>query len=449
MHRAVRDSSACALIASTAAVLGGCAGGGASGGDGSGPEAVRGRYILALGDSDLPSDPSSPYLLPRKPGARDSLTIIQLPIREPTTPFAQAEVSSSALGSPGVLALSPDGRFAYVVETRGPAPADAPRELASLPMGDSFATVDLTDPASPVVRGSAYIGPDPRAAAVDPTGSYLAIVTSKPREQLNIAPISTSTGEAGEAFAWALAGLDDDSAAPTSVTWHPSGKALAVSLGERGEVMMYRFRAGADGLAMAAWGPPVKVGAQPIMGAFSKDGRFFVSLDAGASRAARDSQPLGPGRLTVVRVAPDKLDADEAAGRHEVVSTSETGIAPVGMALSPDGALIAVANTMVSVATMDGSSPAQGGSVTLYTLQRDGRLTRHAESVLEAVPAGVSFDAAGRTVCVSQYASLDPQASDGEVSFWEVVRVDGAPGLKQRPFYLGIGGGPHGALIVK
>lgn len=442
-------ASASLMIAVAAAVpslLIGCAGGG---GGGSGTGAVHGRYILALGDADLPSDPSGPYLLPTRPGANDSLTVIQLPIREPMTPFSQVGVSSSALGSPDTITVSPNGRYAYVVETRRAAASDGPREIGALPVGDSFTAIDLTDPASPSVRSSTYIGPDPRAAAVAPSGSFLAIVTSKPREQLNIAPLSAETGEAGEAFSWPLAGLDDDEALPTSVTWHPSGKALAVSLGDRGEVMMYRFRSSAEGLAIAPWGPPVKVGAQPVQGVFSKDGRFFISLDAGANRAKPDGQPLGPGRITVIRLAADSLDGDHAPGSHEVVGSAETGIAPVGFAMSPDGQTIAVANAMMSVASAGTGAGGGGGSVVLYTFGRGGTLVRHGEYRLDAAPAGVSFDTSGRTVCVSQYASLDPEASDGEVSFWQVSRQGGEPALTQQPYFLGIGGGPHGALIVR
>jgi DNA-binding beta-propeller fold protein YncE len=127
---------------------------------------------------------------------------------------------------------------------------------------------------------------------------------------------------------------------------------------------------------------------------------------------------------------------------HRVIGSAPTGLAPVGMALSGDGDLIACANTGAVNAGIT------GGSVTLIGLGRDGSLTPHGEFNLGAVPAGIGFDKSGRFVCVSQYASQDPEAADGEISFWRLRRGD-APALEQQPFFVGIGAGPHGSLIVR
>ncbi len=425
-----------------AMLLAGCEGGAGSGM--ANPSSVGGRYILALGDADLPTEPGSSTMLPTKPGLKDSLTVISLPIREPSTPFAQADVSSSALGSPGQIAVSPDGRFAYVVETRGPALDVGARSVASLTMGDSLTSIDLTNLSAPKVLSKTYVGPDPRAVAVHPSGNYVAVVTTNARNQLIVAPLGANGGVPGESIAWPLNGLDDDEAAPTAVAWHPSGRAIAVSLGNRAEVIFYRFKVTGESLELAPWGGPVKVGKQPIFGQFSKDGKHFVSLDAGSSRTQSDGQPLGPGRISVIRLD-DNLDSEIAAGAHTVIASADTALAPTGMAISPDGTLIACANGLVSV----GSESRRGGSIVLYSLARDGRLTTHGESLLGAVPAGVTFDTTGRFLCVSQYASLDPEAYDGEVSFWRLVRKDGAPSLEQQDFFLGIGGGPHSAIIIR
>lgn len=439
--RTPRCPLALAIVAASAGLLAGCAG---SGGGGASPSSVSGKYLLALGDSDLPSEPGSATTMAGRPGAKDALTVISLPIREPSTPFAQADVSSSALGSPGQIAVTPDGRYAYIVETRGASGATGPTEIAALPMGDSLTAVNLSNPLAPVVIGKSYVGPDPRAVAVNPVSPFIAVVTTNPRRQLIIAPVEMGTGAPDTSVSWPLNGLDDDEAAPTAVAWHPSGRALAVSLGERSEVIFYRFKATPDGLAIAPWGGPVGVGKHPIAGTFTRDGRHFISLDAGSPTTQAAGAPMGPGRLTVVRLV-DNLDADLADADHTVVGTLETGIRPVGMALSPDGTLVAVANAAVSVAT----STTAGGSVTLARLDRSGALTSPTEFVLGAVPAGVAFDASGRFLCVSQYASLDPEASDGEVSFWKIVRKGSAAGLEQQDYFLGIGGGPHSALIVR
>lgn len=430
---------ACTLAA-LALTVGGCAGGG--GGGAASPGSVGGRYLLALGDADLPASPTagSQDLVPAIPGARDALTVISLPVREPTTPFAQVEVPNSALAAPGCIAVTPGGEFAYVVESRGRTPDNMPRLVSSLPVGDSLTTVDLRNPLAPMVAATTYVGPNPKAVAVHPTQPLLAVVTSDPRSQLVVATLTG--GIPDEPVVFPLIGLDDDAAMPSSVAWHPSGRALAVSLGDRGEVMFYRFKQDSDGMALAPWGRPVRVGDQPRAGTFSSNGRLFISLDGAV--ATGDGQPAGPGRITTIRVSADPA-AETFAADHVVVDTVETGIAPVGMAMSNDGALIACASAQASIT---GGSTPQGGSVVLVSVDREGVLTRHAEYALGAVPAGITFDARGRFVCVSQYASLDPEASDGEVSFWSLRRGN-PPTLEQQDFFVGIGAGPHGALIIR
>lgn len=419
--------------------IGGCKSGGGGGRASTGPAQpgdVSGSILLALGDADLPADaPAQSLLADRGPNARDTLTIVSLPIREPVTPSTQIDVSNSAIGSPACMAISPDRRFAYVLESRGPGGDGSARPVSSLPMGESLTTIDISTPMSPASRGTTFVGSDPQAVAVNPAGDLLAIVTSNPRNQLVMVPLSD--GLPGSPASWPLIGLDDDAASASCVAWHPSGRALAVTLPGRDEVVFYAFSRDADGsLAIASWGAPVHVGHTPIYGAFTPDGRLFVTVDANRPSDGVSS-PAGAGGLSVVRVS-DNLD--NASASHTLVGSVTTAVGPVGAAISPDGSLVACANAQAS------SGP--GGSVSLFWMGPNGDLVPRGEFPIGAVPAGVSFDPAGRFVLVSQYRSLDPAAADGEVSFWKIAGGS-SPTLVQQEFFLGIGSGPHGVLIVR
>ena len=115
-RRFTRLAVASASLPLVLSALSGC-------GVGSGkPGSVSGRYIVSLGDADMAAAAlTSRELGPREPGSRDTLTVVSLPIQEPQTPHAQINVGNSALCPPTCLAVSKDGRYAFVVDYRGEA----------------------------------------------------------------------------------------------------------------------------------------------------------------------------------------------------------------------------------------------------------------------------------------------------------------------------------------
>lgn len=419
------------------------------------PGEVAGRYILTIGDADMAGSAlSTKELGERDSTARDTMTVVTLPLQEPTTPHAQIEVSNSALCPPTCLSVSRDGNWAFVVEYRGPAGAEA-RMVSDLPVGNKLTAVDLRDPLRPVISATVEVSKEPIAVAVHPDGDLVAVVAQQARQQIVITPFKDGQFS-GEPAAWPLIGLDADDARPSSIAWHPDGKALGVTLQDRGEVMFYRFKRGDGGeLALAPWGDPVKVGKSPMAGAFSADGRHFIvnNLQWGDDV---DGYNVGApaGQLVSIRLGdmPGGLESAEGgAAKHEIVSTATVGVSPIGMAINREGTLIVTANLQRSHlpdndARVDPN--ARGGSISAVALSRDGTLTSVGEYTINAMPAGISFDASDRFVCVTQFRSFDPSAVDGELGFWQVGKAPRWE-LKSADFYVGVGKGPHGVLIVR
>ena len=422
-----------------ASMLGGCAG------KPSGPGDVAGRYIVAVCDADMAATAFSTGDLGERPvEARDTLTVVSLPLKEPQTDFAQIEVSNSALGPPTMLDVSRDGKLAFVVESRKNATQGA-RSLSELPLGENLAVVDLSTPMSPKLIGTVYVGEEPTAVAVHPRENLVAVVNRTPRQQVVMVPFDGVGQVAGEPMAWPLFGLDDDSARATCIAWRPQGDAIAVTLPERNEVMFYKFRRDEDGAAtLLPWGTPVTVGKFPYSGAFTPDGKYFISTDLQWGQDVEGFNVGAPaGQLTSIRIG------DEEGG-HRVVSSAAVGISPEGLAISNDGRLVATSNLLRSFLPDNDPRATREGSLSLLTISpATGELTQVGEYPINAMPAGISFDAKDQFLAVTQFRSFDPAATTGELSFWRVNRDSDAPSLEQMDFFVGLGQGPHGVLIIR
>lgn len=439
---------AAASVPLALALLAGCGGSGAQHAAPATPDQVSGRYIVTISDADL-SAPALAHgrLGERDPGAQDTLTVLALPIREPSTPWAQIHVSNSVIGPPNALAVSRDGNTAFVVETRGPAPAGAV-SIEELPPGQLLFAIDMTDPLAPRIVGTANVGTNPMAVDVHPAGDLAAVATSVPHEQIVMVPIEGST--LGEPLAWPLLGVDDTSAIPSCVAWRPDGRVLAVTLPDQDLVVFLEFTRNENegSMGLRPWGAPVRVGKYPYSGRFTPDGRHFITTDLQWGRDVEEFRVGAPeGRLSVVRLG-DPGD-DITAPVHEVVSVATVGVSPEGLAISPDGRFVVTANLRRSYLEETDPRLTPGGSLSLLTLnERTGELTPVSEVDLDGMPEGIAFDANGNFVVVTQFRTFDPAATDGELAFFR-LNTEGRPSLTPTDFRVGVGKGPHGVLIVR
>lgn len=465
----------CTAGVCAALTLAGCKGSGRSSSNNSesaatGAVDIAGRYIVAVCDTDMnESTLMTRELGPINPLSRDALTIIPLPIEGKTTPFSMSHVSNSALGPPRCLAVSPNGSTLYAVEMRGEAPENA-RTLDDLPPGQYLTVVDARNPLAAEVVQHLYVGTEPSSVAVNTRGDLLAITTNTPGQQLVIARlingrVEVNTDQSPKILAWPLFGLDGaEDLRPSSVEWlpeagnsnNPGGGTLAVTIPERNQVMFYRITLGADEeLTLAPWDNPVQVGKYPYSGVFTPDGKYFIVSNMGWGQdIAGFTVGAAPGVVSVVRVGSGERKEGQTlitGSPHEVVSSATVGVSPEGLAISPNGRLIVTANLRHSNdgASLDEGS-LRGGSLSLLTLDANGQLKLIDEYPINAVPAGVTFDASGEKVGVTQFRSFDTAAIDGEISFWGVERArSSTPRLENLKYYVGLGKGPHAVQIVR
>lgn len=107
----------------------------------------KGRYLVSVSDADMVASAYLDGHLGEVEG-KDALSVIRLdkPVNELTAKTVEA--SNSVTGPPSSVAVSPDGRYAIVIETRGQRSADC-KLLSDLPAGKRITVVDLSDPDHP------------------------------------------------------------------------------------------------------------------------------------------------------------------------------------------------------------------------------------------------------------------------------------------------------------
>ncbi len=240
-----------------------------------------GRYIAAIADDDFLASTYADGKLPT-PTVGDKLSIIGLPL-DGKENFAQIDASNSVIGAPYALALSPDSRTAFVVETLKTIPVGATRR-EQLPPGNQLVAIDLSNPRRPTVRNRIEIAPKPETVHVHPNGDLVAISTQTPGKEIILIPVQNHQFGPPREFSLAKLGIQLDPKRwqngmyVSQVQWHPSGKYLAVNLDYRDEIAFYEVRRNAkNNLQLIPWGSPVKVGKDPFTGQFTPDGRFYLS----------------------------------------------------------------------------------------------------------------------------------------------------------------------------
>lgn len=347
-------------------------------------QGVTVERIVALSDGD---HAASTYIDGRlgDAGHRDQLSTVS--VLDGVVRTAHVDVPNSVTAAPEVLALSPDGGTAFVAERlaqRRPGDTTA----SQLGVGRTVTAVDIRDLATPTVIASTAVGDSPEALAVSPDGRQIAVVTNPPR-----AAVVELIGWAGDRFTTSVRAPLADGALATNVQWHPNGKALAVNVDNRDRVEFHTVEQRPDGShGLRPWGQPVPVGRDPFVGRFTPDGKHYLTANWG-----RDlSTTVAAQRLPRTRSTLSVIEVDDG-GQHRVVDTDETDKSSEGLAVSPDGRLVATVNMRGTA--FPPASPLHDGEASVSLLRLDpgsGALTKIGDYPLPAVlPEGGTFDRSG------------------------------------------------------
>lgn len=444
-HLDVRAIGAAALAAIGAMVSASALGDPAGAGSGHAPLDFEGTALVTIGDADMLA---SAYVDGRLGPAegRDALSVIPLGGDPRKLRAFDVAVSNSVAGPPSSVATSPDGRYAFVVESFGPRPPGA-ATFKELKPGSRLTVVDLATLSAPRTVESIDIGTRPTSVSVSPNGRTVAVALH-PLDGRQLALVPFLDGRLGEPVFVGMPGVARELEAP-HVEWHPGGSFLAVTVFGRNEVVFYRVDD--DGRRIVPWGNTVQVGKYPMMGRFTPDGRFFVNVNLYWGPDVPGFW-VGAPRGDVTVIAFD-AGTTTAAPRHSLVSRAETGVSPEGISISPDGRFVVTANLERSYLPRSDPRITWYSSLTLLSLDPvSGRVTSHGEFHGDGIlPEAAVFDASSRYVASLTFGHHDDARPGGAVEFWRIVN-DGtltAPKLVKTGYSVAVERGPHSMVLIR
>ncbi|MBY5768734.1 lactonase family protein [Rhizobium leguminosarum] len=420
------------------------------------PEILRrisASRIAVISDGDfLARTYGTAELAPRNAGYRDLLTIMS-PVGEKIV-TGSIPVSNSVTSAPEILALSEDGQTAFVTERLGERPKGGNR-ISDLPPGRRLFAVDLSDDAALRLSDTVEIEAFPEALSLSPDGESVAVVSNTPEASF-VQIVAYRDGRFSRLARFDLADLGVRGSEPaprggvtsTNVHWHPSGRFLAVNINTQNRVAFFEVTGANDAPILRPWGNVVEVGADPFVGRFTPDGRHYLTANWGRNFTAKNLEgriPQTPSTISVIRLA-DPATSPQSA-RHDLLGGAETGLSSEGIAISPDGQLVATVN-MRGTAFPPGSARFhRDASVTLLSFDpATGAIARLADYPFEgSLPEGGAFDRTGDHFLATVFQGHDgawPEAGPG-LEVFRVAKGD-RPALKR----LGRVPLPHGVHHV-
>ena len=377
--------------------------------------------LLVLVDADMAATAYADGALHPIEGATDALVRVGDGAAEEV-----AAASNTVMGWPGATALSADGRTAYVVESRGPAPEGVEvfgegGVYLGMPMGRLLQAVDL---ATGEVA-SVEVCLQPLSVDVAPAGDWLLVACGDAGAELVAVPVR---GDAlGEPVPLdldvpnhALRPIDEGA---SYAVIHPSGEAAGVVLNSRA-VLRVAFEMG-DGVPVAATaGEPLLLEDRWLTVArWTRSGGYLLVADVAWGPAPLDAVTNGAGAIL-------SLDME---GAPRVVSEARVGKSPEAFEMNRAGDLLAVVNMERTYLPGGPLAAVPGRSASSLSLvavdEATGELATQGPPVgfRGVLPEDAAFDADGDAVAVVVYQDHDAPRSDGWLAFFDIVREEGVP----------------------
>jgi DNA-binding beta-propeller fold protein YncE len=297
----------------------------------------------------------------------DTVSVIDLGVSPPAV-LGHVQVPTSVVGPPTSVAVTPDESIALVTAGAKIDPTD-PKRLAA---DNRLSIIDLRA-RPPVVLGQAQAGSGAAGVSVTRDGR-LALVANRNEGTVSVFRIE---GRGLHKLDTVSVGGPDSS--PSHVAITPDGRSALVTRDGDHTISLLAI----DGDKVSYTHHDLGVGLKPYGVVITPDGQEAVVANLGLGRGDNDTISL--------------IDLTLKPPRS--VETYTVGQTPEGIAISPDGKLVAVVVMNGSSKPKESPFYSPVGRVLLFRMNR-GSLTRVADAAVGAWPQGAVFSADGRTLLV-------------------------------------------------
>ena len=417
------------------------------------PMTFQGRYLVSISDADMVASAYVDGQLGPREG-EDALSVIPLNGHVRDLQAYETNAGNSVAGPPVAVAVTPDGRYAVVIETFTPRPDGdaAGQTFADLSHSDRLQIFDLADPTQPQRIQDVAIGERPDSVSINADGTLIA-VSFHPNgigQETPLAIIPFNNGQLGEPVFPTVPRFEADDRI-IHAEWHPTQNVLTLVNEPKAEVSFVQVSGQGNTISLQPWGNVVQAEKAPFMARFTSDGRHVIvnGLYWGADVEGRWSEaPRG----SIVSIRLEAGTQADGSPRHALVSRAITGVSPEGLAISPDDGYVVTTNLERSYLPYDDERITWFSSLTLITLDpQTGQLNRVADYPYDGIlPEAAAFDASGEFVAIANYDHFDDRIVGGSIDFWRIATdpLNPKPMLVQTRYSVPVTRGAHSMVLV-
>ncbi|MGF1481845.1 MAG: beta-propeller fold lactonase family protein [Cyanophyceae cyanobacterium] len=414
------------------------------------PMDFQGRYLVAVSDADMLASAYIDGRLGSREG-EDALSVIPVGQHVSQLQAYETPASNSVAGPPVAVAVTPDGRYALVVETftQRPEGAAENQTFADLEQGNRILVIDLQNPTNPRLVQDLAIAERPDSVSVNFDGSLVA-VSFNPNgagTETPLALIPFNEGQLGDPVYPPVSSIPQGERL-IHAEWHPTENVLALMNETAAEVSFAR----SNNLELEPWGNVIQIEKAPYMGRFTLDGRHLIvnNLYWGEDVEGRWTE-APKGSINSIRL--EAGTQEDGSPRHALISRSQTGVSPEGIAISPDGRYVVTTNLERSYLPYDDKRITWYSSLTLATLDPEtGQLNHVGDYPFDGIlPEAAAFDASGQYLAVVNYDHFDDSIEGGSIDFWRIGAdpLNPQPQLIKTNYSVPVTRGVHSLVLVK
>jgi len=335
---------------------------------------AQAQYLIVGNDEKVAFNDGKPVLNP--PG-KDTVSIIDIRDRAQPRIVVNLPFENSVFGPPTNLAITPDGKLALVANS-----IDVVKDgdtLKSVPDNKLF-VIDLTT-SPPAVIATIQTGKQPSGMAINRAGN-LALVANRADNSVSVLSISGKT--VAVVGTVALAPADAPSQQPSAVAITPDGKRALVAKATANKVALLDI----DGTTVTYKGYDMLTGVFPYNVQITADGRLgLVNHDGNAGAA--------DGQVSTVAVIDMTLDPPREVDQVVV------GDGPEGLAVSPTGGYAVSLLTNGSGGSVPNNAFFRHDHAIAVLLKTDGKVRKLGETEVGTLAEGIAFSPDGQFLYVA------------------------------------------------